>query len=214
MPGADSKLVGMKRSIDDLKETHEVSPKRIKMRDLDSVIRSEAATVASQYFFSKILKDFFRHSKKKVQGVITTELSFLISKEFPSNQGNDPDILRNSADGFSDDGAAEVHRARWSALFDQMDKALSQKEKQLEIWLSQIKGMQLHCDQGLQRMHWNVLYSLPQLGGSESNIRSVMGDSFDRELAKGSCCFHLFNVQFHVVKGECTLFPNLINSGT
>ncbi|XWS08364.1 hypothetical protein CRYUN_Cryun41cG0073400 [Craigia yunnanensis] len=41
MPGSDSKLVGVKRSIDDLEERHGISPKRIKMRDLDSVICSE-----------------------------------------------------------------------------------------------------------------------------------------------------------------------------
>ncbi|XVF26826.1 hypothetical protein REPUB_Repub14bG0052400 [Reevesia pubescens] len=29
--------------------------------------------------------------------------------------------------------------------------------------------MQLHCDQGLQHMHWNELYSLPQLGASETS---------------------------------------------
>ena len=37
--------------------------------------------------------------------------------------------------------------------------------------MNQIKGMQLHCDQGLQHMHPNMLYSLPQLGALENNIR-------------------------------------------
>ncbi|XWS65576.1 hypothetical protein CRYUN_Cryun05aG0125700 [Craigia yunnanensis] len=256
MPGSDSKLVGVKRSIDDFEDRHEVSPKRIKMRDLDSVIRSEveekeslgvwkemrqngflssshgvpkqrgreskndvlkkmelakkeqvdskqrshvkngtkdddgkkdpenmddsglhrlscyhedgpanttsiskkargylvpihkpfssiseersgdAATVASQWLelFQQDIKgrlSALRRSKKKVRAVSTTELPFLISKQFSSNQGSDPNIMGNFADGFSHDGAAEMHRARWSALFDQMDKALSEEEKQL-----------------------------------------------------------------------------------
>ncbi|XVF41203.1 hypothetical protein PTKIN_Ptkin01aG0261400 [Pterospermum kingtungense] len=153
-----------------------------------SSLSVKAATVASQWL-ELLQQDIkgrlsaLRRSKKKVQAVITTELPFLISKEFSSNQGNGPNIVTNFADGFSHDAAAEMHRARWSALFDQMDKALSEEEKQLESWLNQIKAMQLHCDQGLQHMHLNVLYSLPQLGGSENNIRSVIGDSFDRELA-------------------------------
>ncbi|XVF00348.1 hypothetical protein REPUB_Repub03eG0277500 [Reevesia pubescens] len=153
-----------------------------------SSLSVKAATVASQWL-ELLQQDIkgrlsaLRRSKKKVQAVITTELPFLISKEFSSNQGSDPNIIRNSADGFSHDATAEMHRARWIALFDQMDKALSEEEKQLESWLNQIKGMQLHCDQGLQHMHWNVLYSLPPLGASENNIRSGMGDSFDRELA-------------------------------
>ncbi|XVF24343.1 hypothetical protein REPUB_Repub13aG0119700 [Reevesia pubescens] len=153
-----------------------------------SSLSVKAATVASQWL-ELLQQDIkgrlsaLRRSKKKVRAVITTELPFLISKEFSSNQGNGPNFIRNSADGFSHDATAEMHRARWSALFGQMDKALSEEEKQLESWLNQIKGMQLHCDQGLQHMHWNVLYSLPQLGASENNIRSGMGDSFDRELA-------------------------------
>ncbi|XP_022764417.1 uncharacterized protein LOC111309680 isoform X2 [Durio zibethinus] len=153
-----------------------------------SSLSVKAATVASQWL-ELLQQDIkgrlsaLRRSKKKVRAVITTELPFLISKEFSSNQGSDPNITRSSADGFSHDATAEMHRVRWSALFDQMDKALSEEEKQLESWLNQIKGMQLHCDQGLQHMHWNVLYGLPQLGAAENDIRSGMGDSFDRELA-------------------------------
>ncbi|TYG70401.1 hypothetical protein ES288_D05G310400v1 [Gossypium darwinii] len=124
-----------------------------------------------------------QRSKKKVRAVVTTELPFLISKEFSSNQGSDPNVKRNAADGFSHDATAEMHRARWSAMFDRMDKALSEEEKQLEVWLNQINGMQLLCHQGLQHMHWNVLYNLPQQTVSGNNIRSGIGDSFDRELA-------------------------------
>ncbi|MBA0665679.1 hypothetical protein Goklo_002164 [Gossypium klotzschianum] len=153
-----------------------------------SSLSIKAATVASQWL-ELLQQDIkgrlsaLRRSKKKVRAVITTELPFLISKECSSNKGGDHNTVRTSADGFLQDAAAEMHIARWSSLFDQMDKALSEEEKQLEIWSNQIKGMQLHCDQGLQHMHWNVLYSLPQQGASANNIRSGSGDSFDRELA-------------------------------
>ncbi|TYI83555.1 hypothetical protein E1A91_D05G301100v1 [Gossypium mustelinum] len=132
----------------------------------------KAATVASQWL-ELLQQDIkgrlsaLQRSKKKVRAVVTTELPFLISKEFSSNQGSDPNVKRNAADGFSHDATAEMHRARWSAMFDRMDKALSEEEKQL----------------GLQHMHWNVLYNLPQQTVSGNNIRSGIGDSFDRELA-------------------------------
>ncbi|XP_038995746.1 uncharacterized protein LOC120120067 [Hibiscus syriacus] len=154
----------------------------------DSTLSVKAATVASQWL-ELLQQDIkgrlsaLRRSKKKVRAVITTELPFLVSKEFSSNKGGDPNIVIASIDGFPHDATAEMHLARWSALFDQMDKALSEEEKQLEIWSNQIKGMQLHCDQGLQHMHWNLPYGLPQLGASENNIRSGIGDGFDRELA-------------------------------
>ncbi|KAA3453506.1 Cation-transporting ATPase 4 [Gossypium australe] len=148
----------------------------------------KAATVASQWL-ELLQQDIkgrlsaLQRSKKKVRAVVTTELPFLMSKEFSSNQGSDPNVKRNAADGFSHDATTEMHRARWSAMFDRMDKALSEEEKQLEVWLKQIIGMQLLCHQGLQHMHWNVLYNLPQQTVSGNNIRSGIGDSFDRELA-------------------------------
>ena len=42
--------MGVKRSIADLEERHEVSPKRIKMRDLGSVIRSEGKLLCFSFF--------------------------------------------------------------------------------------------------------------------------------------------------------------------
>ncbi|XP_039056955.1 uncharacterized protein LOC120200107 [Hibiscus syriacus] len=154
----------------------------------NSSLSVKAATAASQWLEllqqdNKGRLSALRRSRKKVRAVITTELPFLISKEFSSNKGGDPNIVITSADGFPHDATAEMHLARWSALFDQMDKALSEEEKQLETLSNQIKGMQLHCDQGLQHMHWNLLYGLPQLGASENNIRSGIRDSLDRELA-------------------------------
>ncbi|KAL4334056.1 hypothetical protein GQ457_07G019710 [Hibiscus cannabinus] len=172
-----------------------------------SSLSAKAATVASQWL-ELLHQDIkgrlsaLRRSKKKVEAVITTELPFLISKEFSSNQGSDSSIKRNSADGFchSHDAIAEMHRARWFSLFDRMEKALSEEEKHLESWFNQIKGMQLHCDQGLHHMQWNMPYGFPQLGAPANNIRSGNGDRFfDRDLAVGAaaasiystCCFML-----------------------
>ena len=62
-----------------------------------------------------------QHSRKRVQVVIQTELPFLLSKEFLSNQES----------GHCDNRNAELHKARWGTLFDQMDNALSDEEKQL-----------------------------------------------------------------------------------
>lgn len=67
-----------------------------------------------------------RRSKKRVRAVITTELPFLMSKEFSFNQENE-----NSTDRFSNSASADMHHARWSTMFDQMEKALTEEEKQL-----------------------------------------------------------------------------------
>lgn len=72
-----------------------------------------------------------RRSKKRVRAVIHTELPFLISKEFSSDQENNPYGMQNLADGFCNRATAEMHEARWGTLFGQMDKALSEEEKQL-----------------------------------------------------------------------------------
>lgn len=66
-----------------------------------------------------------RRSKKRVRAVISTELPFLISKEFSSGQENDPSVVNNCV------AAAHMHRERWNTLFNQMDKALTEEEKQL-----------------------------------------------------------------------------------
>lgn len=63
--------------------------------------------------------------------MIHTELPLLISREFSCNQENDPHVMKVSAAGFADNTNADAHRARWSALFDQMDKSLSEEEKRL-----------------------------------------------------------------------------------
>ncbi|CAN1240076.1 hypothetical protein LINGRAPRIM_LOCUS2593 [Linum grandiflorum] len=80
-----------------------------------------AASVASQWL-ELLQQDIkgrltaLRRSKKRVRDVITTELPLLVTKEFGSNQ---------------DDATAAMHQARWNQLFDQMDRALSEEQRQL-----------------------------------------------------------------------------------
>ncbi|KAK9167919.1 hypothetical protein Syun_000059 [Stephania yunnanensis] len=93
-----------------------------------------AANVAAQwldllYQDTKGRLAALRRSKKRVQAVIDTELPFLISKEFSYNQVNDPNVIQSSKALSSADG--EMHRLRWTALFDQMDKALTEEGKYL-----------------------------------------------------------------------------------
>ncbi|KAJ9160473.1 hypothetical protein P3X46_025871 [Hevea brasiliensis] len=153
-----------------------------------SSLSVRAASVASQWL-ELLHQDIkgrlsaLRRSKKRVRAVITTELPFLISKEFPSNQENDPFIMKTSSDGMSSSAVSAMHQARWRTLFDQMDKALSEEEKQLESWLSQVKEMQLHCDQGLENFQWNAIFGFQQQETSENYTRIGNADSFERELA-------------------------------
>lgn len=72
-----------------------------------------------------------RRSKRRVRAVTTTELPFLVLKEFPSNQENDPFIMKSSSDEMSSNAISAMHQERWKTLFDQMEKALSEEEKQL-----------------------------------------------------------------------------------
>ncbi|KAL5733027.1 hypothetical protein ACOSQ2_032719 [Xanthoceras sorbifolium] len=153
-----------------------------------SSLSVKAASVASQWL-ELLHQDIkgrlsaLRRSKKRVRAVITTELPFLISKEFSSDQDNDLNVIRNSVDGLSKNAAATMHQQRWNALFDQLDRALSEEEKQLESWLNQVREMQQHCDQGLQYVHWNSGYGFQNPGSSENDFRSAKVDSSERELA-------------------------------
>ncbi|KAA8533973.1 hypothetical protein F0562_031490 [Nyssa sinensis] len=153
-----------------------------------SSLSVKAATVASQWL-ELLHQDIkgrlaaLRRSKKRVQSVIHTEFPFLMSREFLSNQENDAYQMKNSAAGYADNTTGDVHRARWSALFDKMDKALSEEEKQLESWLNQVKEMQLHCERGLQRFQCNATHGLQQLETLENDPRLEEADYSARELA-------------------------------
>lgn len=147
-----------------------------------SSLSAKAASVASQWL-ELLHQDIkgrlsaLHRSKKRVRAVISTELPFLISKEFSSGQENDPSVVNNCV------AAAHMHRERWNTLFNQMDKALTEEEKQLESWFNQVKEMQLHCDQGLQYIHINAGYGFQHPGISEHDFSSGKVDSSQKELA-------------------------------
>lgn len=72
-----------------------------------------------------------RRSKKRVRNVIQTELPYLLSKEFLSNQENEPYFAQSSEAGCSSKAISDMHVARWRSLFSQMDKALFEEGKHL-----------------------------------------------------------------------------------
>ncbi|PRQ59629.1 hypothetical protein RchiOBHm_Chr1g0372301 [Rosa chinensis] len=151
-----------------------------------SYLSFKAATVASQWL-ELIQQDIqgrlsaLQRSRKRVRNVISTDLPLLLKKEFSSDKENDSSITKSSVDGLSSRACAEMHRARWGPRFDQMDKALSEEEDQLESWLNQVREMQVHCNKGLQLI--NCSSGIQALGTSETDTRSHMMDSSQREVA-------------------------------
>ncbi|KAF3504965.1 hypothetical protein F2Q69_00045546 [Brassica cretica] len=132
----------------------------------DSVLTVKAATVASQWLELlhqdiKCRVSALRRSKKRVRAVVTTELPFLISKEFPADQENDPSVLFNGASRAS---TVDNHKNRWMALFKQLEQTLSEEERQLESWLNKVRELQSHCDQGLQHLSFSSGQNFLQLG--------------------------------------------------
>ncbi|XP_075108222.1 uncharacterized protein LOC107769149 isoform X2 [Nicotiana tabacum] len=146
----------------------------------------KAANVASQWL-ELLHQDIkgrlaaLRRSKKRVRAVIHTEFPSLLSKEFSSNQENSSYGSQNSSVGHFDNSIAHAHRARWTALFDQMDRALSEEEKQLESSLNQVRQMQMQCEHGLQK--YGAPYSLHQMGILQNDCRLEKAESPERDLA-------------------------------
>ncbi|XP_057483568.1 uncharacterized protein LOC130770221 [Actinidia eriantha] len=172
-----------------------------------SSLSVKAANVASQwlellYQDTKGRLAALQCSKKRVRAVIHTELPFLISQEFSSNQKNDQYTMKNSAASCSGNADAEVHHARWSALFHQMDKALSEEEKHLESWLNQIQEMKLHCEWGLQHSSCNVLHGSQRMGTLESDPRSEERDNSERELAVRAAAASIYSTSNFLLSKE------------
>ncbi|XP_060181655.1 uncharacterized protein LOC132611251 isoform X1 [Lycium barbarum] len=146
----------------------------------------KAANVASQWL-ELLHQDIkgrlaaLRRSKRRVRAVIQTEFPCLFSREFSSNQENSSYGTQSSSVGHFDNATAHAHRARWTALFDQMEKALSEEERQLESWLNQVKQMQLQCEQGLQK--YGAPYGLQQLGLLQNDCRLEKPESSETDLA-------------------------------
>ncbi|XP_062224156.1 uncharacterized protein LOC133922724 [Phragmites australis] len=134
-------------SSDDLASNH----------DYMTLLSVKAASVASQWL--ELLHQDIRgrlaalkRSRKRVRNAIHTELPYLVSTEFSSNQENESSIANSSEAGCIDKAVSEAHVARWRSLFVQMDKALQEEGKHLENRLKQVQEMQLNCDKGLKHM--------------------------------------------------------------
>ncbi|CAA7031994.1 unnamed protein product [Microthlaspi erraticum] len=131
-----------------------------------SVLTVKAATVASQWL-ELLHQDIkgrvsaLRRSKKRVRAVVMTELPLIIRKEFPTDQENDPNLLLHGASRAS---TVDIHKARWMALFSQLEQTLSEEEKQLESWLNQVRELQIHCESGLQHLSLTSGQNFLQLG--------------------------------------------------
>ncbi|XP_057778421.1 uncharacterized protein LOC130997182 isoform X1 [Salvia miltiorrhiza] len=145
----------------------------------------KAANVASQWL-ELLHQDIrgrlaaLRRSKKRVRAVITTELPLLISGEFSSNLENDIQIINSTASHF-DQATADAHSVRWSTIFGQMDKALSEEEGHLENWLNQVKEMQSHCEIGLNTN--SLHHPLDQAVPPGYDFRSGTAENSDKDLA-------------------------------
>ncbi|KAF8115208.1 hypothetical protein N665_0029s0051 [Sinapis alba] len=129
----------------------------------DSVLTVKAATVASQWLELlhqdiKCRVSALRRSKKRVRAVVTTELPFLIKKEFSADYENDPSVLFHGA------STVDNHKNRWMALFNKLEQTLSEEERQLESWLNKVRELQSHCDQGLQHLSLSSGQNFLQLG--------------------------------------------------
>lgn len=69
-----------------------------------------------------------------------------MSKEFGADQNYDPCGMK-FPEGLPTSKIAELHQARWTALFDHMDEALIEEEKQLVSSKTQIfcHGLEAYC---------------------------------------------------------------------
>ncbi|XP_010505814.1 PREDICTED: uncharacterized protein LOC104782548 [Camelina sativa] len=120
----------------------------------------EAATVASQWleFLHQDLSgrlSAVQDSRNRVQNILTTELPLLVSSRESSSNQEDTRQRPNtnsSGDASSDKAVTETHKIRWSAKFDQINKALYEEERDLERSLNQVKEMQSRCNEGLRQM--------------------------------------------------------------
>jgi hypothetical protein len=98
-----------------------------------------AATVASQWleFLQQDLSgrlSAVQDSRNRVQNILTTELPLLASsRESSSNQANSLEMVttNTSGDASSDKAATETHQKRWTAKFDQINKALYDEQRDL-----------------------------------------------------------------------------------
>jgi len=87
----------------------------------------------SIHFFVSL--EALKRSRKRVRNALRTELPYLMSTEFPSNQENESSIANTSEAGCTEKAVSEAHVARWRSLFVQMDRTLQEEGKQLVSFL-------------------------------------------------------------------------------
>ncbi|KAJ4834400.1 hypothetical protein Tsubulata_007342 [Turnera subulata] len=78
------------------------------------------------------------HNRIRVAAVMHKELPCLLVREFSCNQRNE----ELSAAGCPVSRNAELHRAKWTAIFGQLCNVLNKEESLLVHWLEQVKEMQ------------------------------------------------------------------------
>ncbi|KAL5710045.1 hypothetical protein ACHQM5_020656 [Ranunculus cassubicifolius] len=145
-----------------LESSSSISNKDASNQSSVSSLSARAATVAAEWL-ELLYQDIegrlaaLQRSKKRIRAVIETELPFLIRKEFSSGE------CPNSV-------LPDMHRARWNALFGQMDKTLTEEGRHLESWLKQVKEMQLQCDIGLQCVNSQTLPRSTIMETSEESV--------------------------------------------
>ncbi|KAG6631054.1 uncharacterized protein LOC122292493 [Carya illinoinensis] len=91
-----------------------------------------------------------RQSRMRVKDVLQMELPLLISEEFSPIKENE----QFSAPESSLSIILHMHQARWTALFDQMDKVLHEEMNHLEIWLNQVEEVHLLHGQRVTHADW------------------------------------------------------------
>ncbi|XP_077244742.1 uncharacterized protein LOC143884818 [Tasmannia lanceolata] len=167
----------------------------------------KAATVASQWL-ELLHQDIrgrlsaLRRSKKRVRTTIQRELPSLMTREFLSNQENDPYFGQSSGSGCSKDANPNMHLARWRSLFNQMEKALSEEGKHLESWLKQVKAMQSHCELGLQFVNIPGTDGFQHLDPSGKDSRSNKAEVLDRECAVRAAAASIYSTCNLVMTAE------------
>ncbi|KAL0402988.1 UNVERIFIED_CONTAM: hypothetical protein Sradi_1939600 [Sesamum radiatum] len=169
----------------------------------------KAANVASQWL-ELLNQDIrgrlaaLRRSKKRVRAVVTTELPLLMSREFSSNLEKDSYTTEASTLCHFDKSPIDAHAVRWTTLFEEMDKALSEEESHLESWLNQVREMQLHCERGLYRSSFND--PSQDTGPVGNNNRLREGHNSEKDLSVRAAAASIYSTCNYLLKMENLLF--------
>ncbi|KAI4383936.1 hypothetical protein MLD38_009715 [Melastoma candidum] len=131
-----------------------------------------------------------QQSKRRVQEVIRAELPCLLSKKFSSNPVKHPYFGEETSAGCSN---ADIHRLKWTALFQKVEKELAEEGQKLEIWLSQVREMRRHCERGLQVAHCSMAQSVENHFPAEFSSRPGTAENSERELAMRAAAASIYS---------------------